>query len=242
MIKLGVNIDHVATLRQARRESEPDPITAAIICEEAGADSIVAHLREDRRHINDKDVIELKKLVKTRFNLEMSINKDIVNIACKIKPHQATLVPEKRKEITTEGGLDVLNNFKKIKDAALKLSESGIEVSLFIDPIKSQIEQSKLAGVNIIELHTGKFALAKTKLAKQKELDKINKMTQYAASLGMIVNAGHGLKYYNSNDIARIKNMHELNIGHSIISHAVFVGLSEAVRQMKQIITSSGKI
>lgn len=236
MALLGINIDHIATLRQARREFDPDPVKAALICEKAGADSIVAHLREDRRHIIDSDVLRLKKSLKIRFNLEMSIAKGIVDIACKIKPDQATLVPEKRQEITTEGGLDVVKNFTKIKKASKELTANGIEVSLFIDPIKEQIDKTLEAGVNIIELHTGCYDLAKTKAGTARELKKIKDMTKYARSIGLTVNAGHGLKYHNTKIIAEIPGMHELNIGHSIIAHSAFVGLERAVKEMIDLV------
>jgi len=237
MPKLGVNVDHVATLRQARRELDPDPVTAAQICEKAGADSIVAHLREDRRHINDNDIRRLRKIIKTRLNLEMSLNREIVRIAVNIKPHQATLVPEKREEITTEGGLDVIRHFDKIKKTAQILHNKGIEVSLFIDPVKKQIDKTLEAGVNIIELHTGVYDRAATKARRSKELNKLKKITAYAQGLGIIVNAGHGLKYHNTRAIARIKGIHELNIGHSIISQAIFIGLERAVEEMKKLVT-----
>jgi len=235
MPKLGVNIDHVATLRQARREFEPDPIKAAKICERAGADSIVAHLREDRRHINDSDIKQLRKIVKTRLNLEMSINKGIVDIAVKIKPEQATLVPEKRQEITTEGGLDVVANFQRIKKVTKRLHSAGILVSLFIDPVKKQIEKSKELEADSIELHTGCYAKARSKKQIKKEFDKLKRMTEFGNKIGLIVNAGHGLKYDNTKPIAKINGIDELNIGHSIISRAVFVGLEKAVREMKRI-------
>ncbi|MBF0521792.1 MAG: pyridoxine 5'-phosphate synthase [Candidatus Omnitrophica bacterium] len=236
MIKLGVNIDHVATLRQARREFDPDPIKAAQICIDAGADSIVAHLREDRRHINDEDVFRLKKSIKTRFNLEMSIQSDIVKIACQIKPNQSTLVPEKREEITTEGGLDIIGQFSKIKQSVETLQASGIVVSLFIDPVKKQIQKAKDTGAQVIEIHTGSYANAKTKQSLAAELNKIKDMTKYALDLGFIVNAGHGLKYNNTKAVAKISGMNELNIGHSIISRAVFVGLPQAVKEMIEVI------
>ena len=236
MALLGVNIDHIATLRQARREFDPDPIKAALICEKAGADSIVAHLREDRRHIIDEDVKRLKKALKIRFNLEMSIAKGIVDIACKIKPDQVTLVPEKRQEITTEGGLDVIKNFNEIKKVNKRLSDKGIEVSLFIDPIKKQIDKTLESGVSIIELHTGCYDIAKTKAGTARELKKIKDMTKYARSISLTVNAGHGLKYHNTKIIAKIPGMHELNIGHSIIAHAAFAGLEKAVKEMVNIV------
>ncbi|MDP8213283.1 MAG: pyridoxine 5'-phosphate synthase [Candidatus Zapsychrus exili] len=235
-VKLGVNIDHIATLRQARKEFDPDPIEAAKIVERAGADSIVAHLREDRRHINDNDIRRLKKSVKTRLNLEMSIEKEIVDIACHIKPEQATLVPEKRQEITTEGGLDIIKHFNRIKKAVVLLQKKNIEVSLFIDPVKSQIKKARETGAESIEIHTGSYDLAKTEKSRNSHLRKIKDITKYAVGLGFIVNAGHGLKYHNTKAIAKIPGMNELNIGHSIIARAVFVGLKQAVKEMASII------
>lgn len=235
MPKLGVNIDHIATLRQARRGSSPDPLDAVRICEKAGAQSIVAHLREDRRHINDRDVRRLRKNVKTRFNLEMSMNDDIVRIACAIKPDQATLVPEKRQEITTEGGLDVTKNFSYIKNVVAKLQQKGIMVSLFIDPEKKQIIKSAQTGAESIELHTGSYANAKAKGQKQKELKKIRNGVLLGKKLGLIINAGHGLDYQNTTAIAKIPGIEELNIGYSIISEAVFAGLFVAVKKMLKL-------
>lgn len=236
MPKLGVNVDHVATLRQARGGAAPDPIVAAMICEKAGCDSIVAHLREDRRHINDLDVKQLKRVITTRFNLEMSINPGIVDIARKIRPQQATLVPEKRQELTTEGGLSVIRNKKKIQGAVERLKEKGIEVSLFIDPDKEEICASRDIGVDIIEIHTGRYSLAKGKKAIEEEYRKIDKAVEYGLSLGLIVNAGHGLDYFNVKRIAGIKGLHELNIGHSMISRSLFFGLYRAVKDMKALI------
>ncbi len=232
MPKLGVNIDHVATLRQARREFDPDPVIAAGCCERAGADSIVAHLREDRRHIQDKDIRFLRKAVKTRLNLEMSLNERIVAIACSIRPDMATIVPENRAEITTEGGLNVVKHFRRIKKAATLLRKAGIRASLFVDPVMAQILKAREAGVNVIELHTGAYARAKTKPQRSRQIDMIRKMTVFARGLGITVNAGHGLKYDNVRAIAQIPGIAELNIGHSIISRAVFVGLEAAVREM----------
>ncbi|MBU0759711.1 MAG: pyridoxine 5'-phosphate synthase [Candidatus Omnitrophica bacterium] len=236
MSELGVNVDHVATLRQARGGVEPDPVIAALACEEAGCDSIVAHLREDRRHINDEDVKKLKQAVKTRFNLEMSINPDIVRIARNIRPHQATLVPERRRELTTEGGLSVTGNKAKIKRAVELLKDKGIDVSLFIDPDRREILAAKAVGVSIIEIHTGAYSLAKGREARGREYEKIRKAVDCGLSLGMLVNAGHGLDYLNVNRIANIKGVNELNIGHSIISRAVFSGLHKAVKDMKALI------
>lgn len=236
MAKLGVNIDHVASLRQARGGLEPDPVSAAIICERAGCDSIVAHLREDRRHINDNDVVKLRQVIKTKFNLEMSINKDIVRSALKIKPDQATLVPEKRKEITTEGGLDVLSNIRKIADVIENLQSKGIKASIFVDPERRQIEASKKAGAGIIEIHTGRYADAKNPKDVKRELSAILGAARIGRDLNMVVNAGHGLNYVNAKRIANIKEIEELNIGHSIISRSVFAGLERAVGEMLALI------
>ena len=235
MPKLGINIDHVATLRQARRECEPDPIEAARICVAAGADSIVAHLREDRRHINDDDIRKLRKVIKIRFNLEMSINREIVKIACRIKPSQATLVPERRQEITTEGGLDVVGQFAKIKNVVGTLERNGIAASLFIDPVRVQIQRAAETGARIIELHTGQYARARTKSVSAQELKRLKECARFAKILGLTVNVGHGLNYYNTHAVARIQGIHELNIGHSIISRAVFVGIKKAVKEMLRL-------
>lgn len=236
MARLGVNVDHVATLRQARKGVFPDPVYAAGICEKAGCDSIVAHLREDRRHINDKDVKRLKAAVATRFNLEMSIAPEIVAIACALKPHQATLVPERRQELTTEGGLDVLANKKRLKDVIKKLGDKGIEVSLFIDPDKKQIGMAQEAGAQIIEIHTGRYAEAKNRNQSAKRLAEIIQALRYAQGLGLIVNAGHGLDYDNINAIAKVKDIYEFNIGYSIICRSLFVGLEAAVREMAALV------
>ena len=237
MIKLGVNIDHVATIRQARRTVEPDPVYAAVLAELAGADCITVHLRQDRRHINDRDVELLSKTVKVKLNLEMSIAKPIVTIACRIRPDQATLVPEKRQEITTEGGLDVKGQFKQVKQAVEKLKKKGIIVSLFIDPEIEQIEASKETGCEFIELHTGRYANTKTEKSSIRELDILSKAAKYAYSLGLRVNAGHGLTYINTRDLVEnVPHIEELNIGHSLISRAVFIGIDQAVKEMKQII------
>lgn len=236
MPKLGVNIDHVATLRQARREIDPDPVMAALICEKAGADSIVAHLREDRRHINENDLKRLKKAIKTHLNCEMSIAPKIVDIVLDIKPKQATIVPERRQEITTEGGINVIKYFRSIKKIVDRYTRGKIEVSLFIAPNKKQIEKTLETGARMIELHTGEYANAKNKSQWAYQLKRIKDMTAYAHSLGLIVNAGHGLKYDNTRAVAQIKNMAELNIGHSIISRSIVVGLRQAVQEMKTIV------
>ena len=236
MPKLGVNIDHIATLRQARMENFPDPVKVAMICEKAGADSIVCHLRQDRRHINDKDLIRLKQSVKTRLNLEMSTADEIVKIALKVSPDQATLVPEKRQELTTEGGLDVIKHKRKIIKVISRLKQKDISTNLFIDPKKNQIKASKEVGADYIELHTGSYANASTKTLRLKELKRIKEAVSYGKQIGIGVNAGHGLDYENVSNIASIPNIKELNIGFSIIAASVFVGIGDAVKQMKKMI------
>lgn len=236
MPKLGVNIDHVATLREARRGIEPEPVFAALTCQAAGADSIVVHLREDRRHIKERDLYILKEVVKVKLNLEMSVAQDIVEIACKVKPDQATLVPEKRQEITTEGGLDVASNLKRVKQALTKLEKSGIEVSLFIDPDKKQIDAAKKTGVKMVELHTGRYADAKNEKEADKYFREIEIAVRYAKGKGIEVFAGHGLNYYNVSRVAKIKDIEELNIGYSIVCRAVLVGLERAVKEMRALI------
>ncbi|MFA5356028.1 MAG: pyridoxine 5'-phosphate synthase [Candidatus Omnitrophota bacterium] len=235
MLELGVNIDHVATLREARRGVEPEPVSAALVAQASGADSIVAHLREDRRHIKDSDIFILKKAVKIKFNLEMSIASDIVDTACRVKPDQATLVPEKRQELTTEGGLDVASNIGRIKGAVNRLEKSGIGVSLFIDPDKKQIDSARRIGIKMVELHTGRYAGASGKKGQDKYFKELQAASRYASDKGLRVFAGHGLDYNNVSRIAGIKELEELNIGYSIICRAVFVGLERAVRQMKAL-------
>ena len=235
MVKLGVNIDHIATIREARKTCEPSPLGAARECIAAGADSIVAHLREDRRHIKDADVVALRRLP-ARLNLEMSIVPEIVTIACRIKPDQATLVPERRMEVTTEGGLDVVRNESAVRRVVSRLQRRGIQVSLFINPSRAQTDASVRTGATIIEYHTGEYANAANAAARRRELAVLKKVTAYALSRGFEVNAGHGLNYVNVKPVARIPGMHELNIGHSIISRSVFVGIGKAVREMKALI------
>ena len=235
MPKLGVNIDHIATLRQARGGMEPDPIESVLACEKAGCDSIVAHLREDRRHINDKDVVELRKKIDTRFNLEMSINPEIVDVALRIGPDQVTLVPEKRQELTTEGGLSVVKYEKKLARITGLFREKGIDVSVFIGTDKEEIRAAIYIGIGTIEIHTGEYSLAQDKKSMNREFKKIKSATEYATSKGLIVNAGHGLNYTNVKLIAGIKGINELNIGHSIISRALFTGLYSAVKEMKAL-------
>ena len=236
MPRLGVNIDHVATLRQARRDEDPDPVLAARICEKAGADSIVAHLREDRRHIQERDILVLRKTVKTMFNLEMSLHPAIVDTACAIKPDQATIVPERRQEITTEGGLDVVGNASRLKKICSQLQKNGIVISVFIAPDKKQIEATCNLGIGMIELHTGAYARSFMERNGSNELKRIIAMCAYARKRGLTVNAGHGLNYDNVRPIAKIEGMGELNIGHSIISRAVFSGLDKAVKEMVRLV------
>jgi len=231
MVKLGVNIDHVATVREARKTYEPDPVEAAKECVRAGCDSIVCHLREDRRHIKDSDVERLREVIEN-LNLEMSVAKEIVDIACRIKPDQATLVPEKRQEITTEGGLDVRGNEARIRRAVERLHKNGIAVSLFINPSREQIDASVRTGAGIIEFHTGEYANASGARAVSRRLSILKRAARYAFEKGLIVNAGHGLNYKNVKAVAKIKGMNELNIGHSIVSRAVFTGIAGAVEEM----------
>lgn len=231
-MQLGVNIDHVATLRQARKIDVPDPVMAARIALRAGCDSIVCHLREDRRHINDDDLEQLRKIVKTKLNLEMSCAEEIVDIAARVKPNQATLVPERRQEVTTEGGLNVTGNKQTVKQVVERLASAGIVVSLFIDPEQSQIQAAAETGVKSIELHTGEYANAKSAKQAQSELENLARNAKFAKSAGLNVFAGHGLNYQNVKEIVKIKEIEELNIGHSIISRAVFVGLENAVKEM----------
>ncbi len=235
MPELGVNIDHVATIRQARKTYEPDPVAAALQAELAGADSITIHLREDRRHIQDRDLRVLRETVTTKLNLELSVSDEIVGIACQTKPNQATLVPERREEITTEGGLDVKSHMVAVARAVKRLQAAGILVSLFIDPDPRQIQLSKDLGVEAIELHTGQYALAKG-AAQQQQLAELVAAGKLANSLGLRLHAGHGLNYHNVGPVATIAGMLELNIGHSIVSRAVLVGMERAVREMKALL------
>jgi len=236
LAKLGVNIDHVATVRQARMGVEPDPVHAAVLAELGGADGITIHLREDRRHIQDRDLRLLRETVKTSLNLEMAVNDEIVSIALDVRPDMATLVPEKREELTTEGGLDVRLGRDRVADAVRKLKDGGIFVSLFIDPDLDQVKESRKVGADAVEIHTGAYANSKTYESTHHEYERIFESCKLAHKLGMVVNAGHGLNYLNVRQIASIKEVYELNIGHSIISRAVLVGIERAVREMKQIL------
>ncbi len=237
MIKLGLNIDHVATLRQARGARYPNLVRAALICEEAGADAITIHLREDRRHIQDADVDVLRGMLQTRMNLECAVTTEMIANALRVKPHDLCLVPERREELTTEGGLDVIRYFDAVKSACERCADAGIRVSLFIDADEKQIDAAIRSGAPVIELHTGKYADADSVPEHQFELERIRHAAQYAHAGGLQVNAGHGLHYHNVQDIIAIPNIVELNIGHAIIAESVFIGLDAAVRKMKGLLT-----
>jgi len=234
-ILLGVNIDHIATLRQARRARSPDPVHAALAAEMAGADNITLHLREDRRHIQDADVRTLRTLLKTRMNLEMAVTAEMLAIAAEVRPHDCCLVPERRAELTTEGGLDVSAQAARLQDAVGQLAAAGIRVSLFIDPVHEQIEAAARTGAPAIELHTGSYAQA-SGTARASELERLRSAARLGARLGLCVHAGHGLDYYNVQPVAAIAEIVELNIGHAIISRSVFSGLERAVRDMKALL------
>lgn len=236
-MRLAVNIDHIATLRQARGGAEPNPVAAAAICERAGASGIVCHLREDRRHINDRDVHLLRKTITTKLDLEMAATDEIIAIALKVVPELVTLVPEKRQELTTEGGLDVVKHTAKLRKAIQRFHEKNILVSLFVDPIKEQVDASMEIGADMIEIHTGEYAEARTDVEQAKLLLIVKTISQYGKKIGMDVNAGHGLNYANVKSIAQIPSIDEMSIGHAIIARALVVGLDQAVREMLGIIT-----
>jgi pyridoxine 5-phosphate synthase len=238
-ILLGVNIDHVATLRQARGTRYPDPIQAAIESEQAGADSITLHLREDRRHIQDRDVSMLKDILQTRMNLEMAITDDMLDIACKVKPADCCLVPERREELTTEGGLEVAGQIDRLRDACARLADAGVRVSLFIDADPLQVEAAKQVGAPCIEIHTGHFADATTVESRTAEFERIRAAVEQGNAIGLQVNAGHGLHYHNVGVIAAVPEVRELNIGHAIVARALFVGFGEAVREMKRLMLAA---
>lgn len=240
MPQLGVNIDHVATVRQARRGALPDPVEAAVIAEQAGADSIVCHLREDRRHIQDDDLRRLKETVRTRLNLEMSVASEIVDIARRLQPQQATLVPERRAELTTEGGLDLLRHGARVSEVAHTLSAAGIEVSVFVDPDRAQLTRAKELGVAMVELHAGRYAEAHEPQQAQRRLDELRAAAECAHALGLRVNAGHGLDYANVDAAAALPHVEELNIGFAIVARALLVGLEAAVREMASLVHGAG--
>jgi len=237
-LELGVNIDHIATLRQARGTSYPNLLEAGFLVKEAGADAITIHLREDRRHIQDADVYDIRQNIKTRLNLELAVTDEMVNIACDVQPEDACVVPEKREELTTEGGLDIIGQFDRIKKATKQLTDQDIRVSLFIEPSIDHIKRVPDIGAPVIELHTGTYANA-TGDDQLRELERIVKATEYAKSLGIQVNAGHGLDYSNTTAIAKIPDIQELNIGHSIVARALFVGISHATLQMIEVMNAA---
>ncbi|MGH8660780.1 MAG: pyridoxine 5'-phosphate synthase [Burkholderiales bacterium] len=236
MMLLGVNIDHVATLRQARGTEYPSPLEAARAAEDAGADYITLHLREDRRHIQDRDVLALRKALRTRMNLEAAVTPEMIAFARRVRPHDVCLVPERRAELTTEGGLDVAGALKRVARACRDLKEAGIRISLFIDADRKQVDAALKAGAPVIELHTGGYAEARGAGQRQRELDRIRAAAEYAAGRGVRVNAGHGLNYENVRAIAAIAQIGDLNIGHAIVARAVFVGMGAAVREMKALL------
>lgn len=239
MIRLGVNIDHVATLRQARGTRYPSVVQAALLAEQAGADAITLHLREDRRHIQDADVHILRGLLQTRMNLEMAVTDEMLDIALQVKPHDICLVPERREELTTEGGLDVVKHFAKVKQACQRFGESGIRVSLFIVPDEAQLDAVKAAGAPVVEIHTGAFANAETEAQRNDEFHRIENAVVHGISLGLAVNGGHGLHYHNVQQVAALLGVEELNIGHAIVAHALFVGWENAVREMKALMVAA---
>ena len=241
MIKLGVNIDHVATIRQARGTRYPSVVQAALRAEQSGADSITLHLREDRRHIQDADVYSLRSLLQTRMNLEMAVTEEMLGIALEVLPQDVCLVPERREERTTEGGLDVIGNFEKVKNICQRLGQMGIRVSLFIGPDVDQIDAAKAAGAPVIELHTGTFADAEHEFEQMHELNRIKQAVVHGVNTGLAVNAGHGLHYHNVKQIAAIPGIEELNIGHAIVAHALFVGWDNAVREMKALMIEGAR-
>ncbi|HYR96057.1 MAG TPA: pyridoxine 5'-phosphate synthase [Candidatus Binatus sp.] len=232
-LRLGVNVDHVATLRQARGVDYPDPVEAALIAEAAGADGITVHLREDRRHIQERDVEELRRRLRVKLNLEMAVTDAMVAFALRVRPEDACFVPERRQEVTTEGGLDVVAHGERVRAAAARLAETGVRVSLFVDPDTAQIAASAAPGVHAVELHTGDYANAGDEATRRRELDRLRTAAAEAARLGLEVHAGHGLTVTNVRPVAAIPEMVELNIGHAIVARAVLVGLAEAVREMK---------
>jgi pyridoxine 5-phosphate synthase len=238
-IALGVNIDHVATIRQARRTRYPDPVYAALMAEQAGADSITLHLREDRRHIQDRDLRAMRDVLQTRMNLEMAVTDEMVAIAIEVSPRDVCLVPERREELTTEGGLDVAGQLERVRAAVARLSEAGIRVSLFIDPDARQLEASVAAGAPVVELHTGRYADAPDERNRRVELERVRAAAEAGAALALVVNAGHGLNYHNVQPVARIPQVAELNIGHAIVARAIFDGLSTAVIEMKRLMTEA---
>ncbi len=241
MLKLGINIDHVATLRQARGTKYPSVVEAALRAEQAGADSITLHLREDRRHMQDEDIFAIRPLLQTKMNLELAATDEMIAIASRVKPQDVCIVPERREERTTEGGLNVKESYDHLHRATQTLTQQGSRVSLFIAPDLRDIDLAKKMGAPVIEIHTGRYADAENEVAKQKELKRVKEAAAHALSLGLIVNAGHGLHYHNVNLIAEIPGIEELNIGHAIVAHALFVGWDNAIREMKLLLRTYSK-
>ncbi len=238
-ILLGVNIDHVATLRQSRGTRYPEPVQAAIESEQAGADAITVHLREDRRHIQERDVEMIREVILTRLNLEMAVTDEMLSIAERIRPHDCCMVPERREELTTEGGLDVAGQADRVADACARMAEAGVRVSLFIDPEQAQVEAAARCGAPVIEIHTGRFADAVSHEEREQEFTRIVEAVRHGVALGLHVNAGHGLNYQNVQRISALRDIRELNIGHAIVARAVFTGLQEAVREMKRLMLAA---
>ncbi len=238
-LDLGVNIDHVATVRQARGTRYPEPVHAALLAEQAGADSITLHLREDRRHIQDHDLDALAAVVQTHLNLEVAITDEMLTIACRVRPRDCCLVPERREELTTEGGLDVVARKDSVQRACAQLRDAGIRVSLFVDPEPAQLDAARAVGAPVVELHTGAYAEAQSAAERAEELSRVRRAAAYGSELGLVVHAGHGLNYHNVQPVAAIDLLRELNIGHAIISRALFVGLAEAVREMKLLLVEA---
>jgi len=241
-ILLGVNIDHVATIRQARGTRYPEPIQAALVAEQAGADGITLHLREDRRHIQERDVELFRDALQTRMNLEAAATPDMVAIACRVRPADCCLVPERREELTTEGGLDVVGQRAQLIDVCAALTDAGVRVSLFIDAAPAQLEAAKAVGAPVVEIHTGHYADAVGPAARARELERVRQAAAFGLEIGLQVNAGHGLDYHNVKAIAAIPGVRELNIGHAIIARAIFSGLDQAVRDMKAIMTDAARM
>jgi len=241
MLKLGINIDHVATLRQARGTKYPSVVEAALRAEQAGADSITLHLREDRRHMQDEDIFAIRPLLQTKMNLELAATDEMIAIASRVKPQDVCIVPERREERTTEGGLNVKESYNHLHRATQTLTQQGSRVSLFIAPDLGDIDLAKKMGAPVIEIHTGRYADAENEVTKQKELKRVKEAAAHALSLGLIVNAGHGLHYHNVNLIAEIPGIEELNIGHAIVAHALFVGWDNAIREMKLLLRTYSK-
>lgn len=236
MIQLGINIDHIATLRQARGTRYPSPVRAALLAEYAGADAITLHLREDRRHIQDRDLEILREVLSVRMNLEMAVTDEMLGVAQRILPHDVCLVPERRQELTTEGGLDVVKHFDRVAHACQVLADVGVRVSLFINADPPQLEAAQRAGAPVVELHTGHYAELTQEAEVQRELSRLRAATEWGTQLGLRVNAGHGLNYHNTRPVAALAGIRELNIGHAIVAHALFVGWEAAVREMKSLI------